>query len=216
MIKNVYNLIILDRSGSMSTIIRPTIAGVNETLNTIRVAEEQTGLRQLVTLVSFCGCSTNYFCDSTPIKEVREFTHADYRPCCNTPLYDAIGEAVTKLKAQVGNDLYSAVSVTIITDGYENSSRKWNRHSVKALIELLKAEGWMIAFIGANQDVDYVCRNLSIDNGLAFSTESDEEVEKMFARERSSRIRYSMVMASADNICCCAAPRNYFAEEDEK
>lgn len=211
MAKKLYNLIILDRSGSMSTIINPTIAGVNETLATIRMAQQKTDIQQYVTLVSFCGCSTTTFCDNAPINDVKEFTRKDYQPCCNTPLYDAIGEAVTKLKAQVSKEEDSSVSVTIITDGYENSSRKWNRHSIKALIELLKAEGWLFAFIGANQDVDKVGDTLSIDNCLAFSTASDADVQEMFAQERESRMAF----------CCCIADgadtevarRNYFKKK---
>ena len=195
MAKKLYNLIILDRSGSMSSIINPTIAGVNETLSTIRMAHQKTDIQQSVTLVSFCGCSTTAFCDNVNISEVKEFTRKDYQQCFNTPLYDAIGEAVTKLKAQVAKEEDAAVSVTIITDGYENSSRKWNRHSIKALIELLKAEGWLFAFIGANQDVDQVGDALSIDNRLAFSTACDEDVQEMFAQERESRMAY----------CCCIA-----------
>lgn len=211
MVTKLYNLIILDRSGSMSTIINSTIAGVNETLATIRMAQQKTNIQQYVTLVSFCGCSTTTFCDNAPINDVKEFTRKDYQPCCNTPLYDAIGEAVTKLKTQVSKEEASSVSVTIITDGYENSSRKWNRHSIKALIELLKAEGWLFAFIGANQDVDQVGDTLSIDNCLAFSTASDADVHTMFAQERESRMAF----------CCCIADgadtevarRNYFKKK---
>lgn len=211
MAKKLYNLIILDRSGSMSSIINPTIAGVNETLSTIRMAQQKTDIQQSVTLVSFCGCSTSAFCDNVNISKVKEFTRKDYEPCCNTPLYDAIGEAVTKLKTQVSKDPEAAVSVTIITDGYENSSRKWNRHSIKALIELLKAEGWLFAFIGANQDVDQVGDALSIDNRLAFSTARDEDVDYMFQRERESRIAFACCLADDGDLE--EARRTYFKKK---
>jgi len=37
----IFNLIILDESGSMSSVCRQTISGCNETINTIKVAQEK-------------------------------------------------------------------------------------------------------------------------------------------------------------------------------
>lgn len=52
--KRVHNLIILDESGSMSSIYRPALTGVNETLQTIRSAQEEHQNQQhFVTLVAF-------------------------------------------------------------------------------------------------------------------------------------------------------------------
>ena len=53
----VYNVIILDKSGSMSSIARQAIDGVNETIGSIKRAQEKNSDQQhLVTLVAFCGC----------------------------------------------------------------------------------------------------------------------------------------------------------------
>ena len=54
--KRVYNLIILDESGSMCGLEEVSISGVNETLKTIRTAyEEYPEQEQFVTFATFSG-----------------------------------------------------------------------------------------------------------------------------------------------------------------
>ncbi len=45
----IYNLIILDESGSMDCVKSQTISGCNETINTIRSAQEALPLRKTTT-----------------------------------------------------------------------------------------------------------------------------------------------------------------------
>ena len=54
----VFNLIILDKSGSMSTIADAAIAGFNETVGGIRSAQKQFADTQehYVSLLPFCAC----------------------------------------------------------------------------------------------------------------------------------------------------------------
>lgn len=185
-IEEVHNLIVLDRSGSMESIRREAVAGVNETLGTIRAAATRHDMAQRVSLVAFCGCSVNAMIYNRPIDAVAPLKLDDYVPCCMTPLYDAIGQSCTRLKRELKGRTDVAVSVTIITDGYENSSREWSGGAVKALIESLKGDGWLFAYIGANQDTREVSYSLSIDNHLAFEA-TPEATSRMFKKEASSR-----------------------------
>ena len=94
----VYNVIILDKSGSMSSIARQAVDGVNETIGSIRSAQEKNPDQQhKVTLVAFCGCELKTIYDNTPVAEVRTLTDKDYRPCCMTPLYDAIVITISRV-----------------------------------------------------------------------------------------------------------------------
>lgn len=190
MAKEVFNLILLDRSGSMSSIANEAIAGVNETIGTIRAAQRENDLPQLVTVTSFCGCSTIDFCKNAPVEKLPVMTAKDYQPCCSTPLYDAMGDSLTALREAVKSHPEAAVSVTIITDGYENSSRRWTGAQIKALVELLKADGWLFAFIGANQDIMEVKESLAIDNAMAFEA-TPMGTKEMFAAERSARMKWA-------------------------
>ncbi len=202
MAKKFFNLIILDKSGSMMSIRDAAIAGVNETIGTIRSIKRETDCPQEVSILPFCGCSTDYMLENAEVDKAPVITADNYRPCCSTPLLDAIGKGCTRLKTHIGDTKDIAVSVTIITDGYENASKEWTYNSIKSLIESLKAEGWLFAFIGANIDVAKVSEQMAIDNAMAFSAD-EEGTRRMFEKERASRMRWSERVASAPD---CASP----------
>lgn len=73
--------------------------------------------------------------DCVPINEAEKLTKEKYNPCCCTPLYDAIGTTVEALGKKTDEVEDAAVLVSIITDGKENASQKWNNEAVKTLIE---------------------------------------------------------------------------------
>ena len=166
----IYNLIILDKSGSMSDIKEEALSGYNETLGTIRTAQLKhiDTQEHFVSLAAFCSCGVQMIYDKTPIKDAANLSGKDYVPCCCTPLFDAIGMTVQSLRAAIADDKTAAVLVTIITDGLENSSREWSGAAVKKLIEECKGLGWNFAYIGTDHDVEEVAANLSIGNTTAF------------------------------------------------
>ena len=69
----IYNLIILDKSGSMSTIAEAAISGFNETVGGIRSAQEryQDTQEHYVSLYVFCDCDKHYIYENVPINEVK-------------------------------------------------------------------------------------------------------------------------------------------------
>ncbi|MCF0180662.1 MAG: VWA domain-containing protein [Muribaculaceae bacterium] len=164
-----YNIIILDKSGSMSCVRKETVDNVNEILGSIRSSQEKNAeVEQVVTLVAFCGCEIKTLIDAQPVSKVDNISFKSYQTCCTTPLYDAIGMTITKLQKRIIDEENAAVAVTVITDGYENSSHEYSRVSIKALIDAYKEKGWMFAYIGADHDVESVAFSLSIDNALRF------------------------------------------------
>lgn len=165
----IYNVIILDKSGSMSSIRKEAVDSVNETLGAIRsTARKNPDCKQYVSIVAFCGCELKHFYTNTIIDEVKNIEPHQYVPCCNTPLYDAVGDTIVKLHEAIIGEENATASITIITDGYENSSREFSGRAVKALIESYKKEGWMFAYIGADHDVEAVAYSLAIDNKMEF------------------------------------------------
>ena len=193
----VYNVIILDKSGSMSSIARQAIDGVNETIGSIKSAQEKNpDQKHIVTLVAFCGCEMKTIYDNAPVDKVEPLTSRDYRPCCMTPLYDAIGTTISRvhaLKSKEDDD--SLALVTIITDGYENASREFTHSSVRALIESYKEQGWQFTYIGADHDVESVSFSLSIDHHLKFE-KTESGTSAMFAKHRSGSRRWLDRMAN--------------------
>ena len=187
--KRVFNLIIVDESGSMSVIRQQAFAGMNETLSTVRSMQEKyPETEQHVTLVTFDSGHIKWHFDDALARDTHDLNRKDYNPCAATPLYDAIGKTVSKLNAQVEMD--DNVLVTIITDGMENSSQEWTLKMVKNLIDKLKEQKWTFSLIGTdNLDVEGMAHAMNISEHLCFA-QSVEGTKAMFKREKKARARY--------------------------
>ena len=225
----VFNVIILDKSGSMEAIRRAAIDGFNETLAGIKKAQERFADTQqhFVTLLTFCDCEKKYVFDKVPAAEARPLTMDDYQPCCCTPLYDAMGFTLTSMRRHVRSIGDAVVVVTIITDGLENSSKEYSGKAVKQLVEELKGEGWTFTYMGANQDSVEVAFNLSIRNARNFDY-SHHGTMAGWAKETSTRMNFFSRLAHFKEDCCAAMPEEQlrqhytdmadqaFDEEDSK
>ncbi len=136
---------------------------------------------------------TIYEC--VPVNEVKELTAETYRPDCCTALYDAMGMSLNALRKKVAEE--DKVLVTVVTDGYENASKEYSGKAIKALVDELKAKGWVFAYIGANQDVKAVAATISITNVMNFETTS-AGAQMMTDRVNRSRERLYNCMTEPD------------------
>lgn len=115
-VKKVFNLVIVDESGSMSIIQKEALAGINETIETCRkMADLYPEMEQRMTLITFDSGHFKVHFDNKNVNEIAKLSPKDYCPGGATPLYDAIGKGIAKLNAQTEVD--DKVLVTIITDG---------------------------------------------------------------------------------------------------
>ena len=127
--KTVYNLIIVDESGSMCLIEQQAFAGMNETIQTVQQLQKKyPEIEQRITLMTFETGKRRYHLDNVTAKQAHVLRPGEYRPGGGTPLYDAVGEGIAKVNAVCGVD--DEVVVTIITDGEENSSMEYNHKMV--------------------------------------------------------------------------------------
>lgn len=213
----IYNLIILDASASMTSIYRQALTGVNETLATIRQAQQDhPELLQYVTLASFSAneCFLNRIYSELPIEDAKDITAKDYPLLNATALYDAMGTCITELQKHVTHS--DRVLVTVITDGYENASRYWRGPQVKALVEELRSMGWTFTYIGADQDVEAEAFKVGINNSLRFSANA-ESTKFMFDKERSCRSKFYFKVAQDNgNGRGPSDSSDYFADDDDK
>ena len=195
---HIYNLIIVDESGSMSHLREVTLSGINETIGTIRNAQKEFAQTQVhtLTLVTFDTDSNRpavrTMIDNQPIANVKKFR--DYMPNGCTPLYDAMGQSLTRLHTLIKGDVDASAVVTVLTDGLENASREWNAQSLRKLIEQLKQEGWSFSYMGSAHDVKEVTDLLSIENVVEFSHDQ-LGAGNTWGRERSSRRAYYQKMS---------------------
>lgn len=189
-VKRVYNLIILDESGSMQSIKQPIINGFNEIIQSIcHEAEKDKALEQWLAFYSFSGAGIKEQLALGPVSGSFEITASSYQPNNSTPLYDAIGSACNKIREALPEGGNSKVLVTILTDGEENSSTEYGYESVTALIRELKTNGWYFTYIGANHDVEKVSVSLHISSSLSLKA-SYEGVSDFVAKEKKSRSRF--------------------------
>jgi len=192
----VFNVIILDKSGSMSSIARQAVDGVNETIGSIKSAQEKNPDQEhMVTLVAFCGCELKSIYHNVPVTQVRPLTEKDYNPCCMTPLLDAVGSTITRVHALKSSEENSLAIVTVITDGYENASHEFSLQALRSLIEAYKEQGWQFTYIGADHDVEQVAFSLSIQHTMKFD-KTAEGTRAMFAKQNASRSKWNDKMAA--------------------
>ena len=205
----IYNLIILDKSGSMSSISDAAISGFNETVGGIRSAQERYRDTQehYVSLYIFCDCDKHYIYENVPVDEIKSLTSKEYRPCCGTPLFDAMGISLNKLLGQIQADKDATAVVTVITDGLENASHEYSGSAIKSLVDRLKdQEGWNFAYIGTNQDVDAVAATISITNTMYFEDNS-AGMSRAWENERKSKMHmYDRMQEDCYMMACAPAP----------
>lgn len=153
---------LLDRSGSMDRTRDKTIDAFNEYIGSIR-ADQAT--HAVVSLTIFDANeagkpSIDQIWDLKKIhgvdeKDVPKLTKEIFVPRGMTPLNDAIGFTVAKIKAS--NEAYNTKQVrtafVILTDGLENASKEFTYSDIKTLLHKIQTEDhWLIIYLGANQD----------------------------------------------------------------
>lgn len=119
----IYNLIILDESGSMDCVWEQTISGCNETINTIKATQKKFAASQkhFISIYAFQAgtISSRYIIKNIPADEVQHISTKDYEPNGLTNLNDAVGATLTDLKHTCQSKQDAIGSITIITDGME-------------------------------------------------------------------------------------------------
>lgn len=188
----------------MDCVWAQTISNCNETLQTIFSAQKEFYATQdhFISIYTFQDAGplkSRYLLRNRPIAEARMLTAKDYRPNGCTPLYDAVGETLTDLEAVAETHDDAVASVTIITDGEENSSRRYSGSDVAKIISRLKEKGWNFNIIGANIDVESLAKDLHIDNTLKWE-QTQEGTSSMGKKLNESQRSYYRAMAEEEQM----------------
>ena len=204
----IFNLIIIDESGSMGSIKQQVINSVNETIQTIRAAQKRNENQDhFVSLVSF-NDNVKIINDCVAVDQVQELTEGTYNPNCCTALYDAMGLSLSVLRKRVAD--VDKVLVTVVTDGYENASREYSDKAIKTLVEELKEKGWVFAYIGANHDVEKAASSIAIVNTMSFEATDEGVVEMSYSLNRCCEGWYDSI--EDNSVDSKMANRNFFSE----
>jgi hypothetical protein len=211
----VYNLIILDESGSMESIKGPTIRGFNEVVQTIKDVEGKfSDQKHFVSLVVFDSRATRMIHWNTELGALQPLNEDTYQPNASTPLYDAMGLGISRMKESLPKEATYNVLVTVITDGEENASRTYTGPMIKELVEDLKEKSWTFAYIGANHDVEAFARRMSIDNTMRYEA-NEEDMNLMWAKEKMARFKMADHVDKSDKSGFIQYNKGLY-DEDEK
>lgn len=187
----VHNLIILDESGSMESIKEFIISGFNELVQAIHGIEQQyTEQEHFISFVTFNGLGQKVIHFRDPAAKLHKINGMRYRPTSMTPLYDAMGDSINRLRQELEKESDYNVLVTILTDGQENASKEYSGAAIKKLVEAMKHLGWTFTYIGADHDVEKFAIDISITNVLHFKKDV-HDINRLFNEEKAARARYS-------------------------
>lgn len=157
---------ILDRSGSMGGKENDVVGGFNAFL------EEQKKLKDEAKLTTVLfDDKYEILHDGINIQQVKSITRTDYYVRGSTALLDAIGRTIDNLDSYVKED--DNVLFFINTDGFENSSMKYNNVQIKEMVEHLQNEhDWKFVFLGADMDGFALGSSMGIDYSYTSSNTS--------------------------------------------
>ena len=195
--KTIKQKFIIDESGSMRSQWDTVISGFNEQLDTMKVEEQTTEVRYLVSLTKFSYQSTVVYKD-IPLAEVPRLNKQTYTPGGGTALLDAIGNTIDT--AAPGE---TDVMITIMTDGEENSSHEWKKSSIKTLIDLRQNENkWGFVYLGANQDAWQEAAQYGINNALNYTVANTDVAMRSMSVVRSCYVSNALEGTYATSNLC--------------
>lgn len=178
--KEAYEVLVIDRSGSMSYQKDEVIKGINDYVAGLQKAAADCKVNTQLAVFIFDTTVTRLF-DFTPVAEFAPFTNETYVPQGLTALNDATMDALDLVRERLkGREAAKNVDVTIsiYTDGFENASKKYPNVNgqcaeIKGLIkEVTDTYKWTVSFIGAGSkeavQAQAVSMNIPIGNVTAY------------------------------------------------
>ncbi|WKL58166.1 vWA domain-containing protein [Asticcacaulis sp. ZE23SCel15] len=177
--------ILLDRTGSMSSMWAEALSSVNAYAENVGRSDPSKPfdrhLNTRVTLAVFDaqdGLQFNVLRDKVAPLNWQDVTNAEASPRGMTPLYDAIGQII----ATASKDNPKKAVIVIMTDGQENASREMTQKSAKAALDAAKKRGWEVVFLGADFS------NFSDADGVGIERTKSMAVDKSALGETMQRL----------------------------
>ena len=134
---NVY--ILLDRSGSMSTLWNEALGSVNSYVEKLKRTDK----------IQVAVFDNEYdVIRDCKVKDWDNITNEDAQPRGMTALYDSVG----KIMASAEEDDAKKTVLVVMTDGFENASREFTQAAIKARVKQFEDKNWEVVFLGANFD----------------------------------------------------------------
>jgi hypothetical protein len=135
----IHSYILLDRTGSMSSIWDEALSSVNA--YAANIAGQAGDVVPQITLAVFDaqdGLQFDVLRRAVPPEDWQKVTDKEASPRGMTPLFDAIARLISIAEA----DSPEKAVIVIMTDGAENASREVTKAVVKAALDRAEKRGW--------------------------------------------------------------------------
>jgi hypothetical protein len=196
--------IVIDRSGSMSSIRSDAEGGINTFIESQKTEPGEA----LLTLVQF-DTEYEFVHKGMPIGNV---PHFHLVPRGSTALLDAVGRSINETGARLAaieeSERPGLVVFVIVTDGAENSSKEFTRAKIREMIEHQQSVyKWQFTFLAANQDAFAEGASMGIaQDGIAGY--AMDKMQNVYASTSKKMSRMRKAVSDGDSV-----DNNFTAEE---
>lgn len=170
---------VLDETGSMAGSEDQTVEACNEYIKTLQQSDEKITF----SLIKFNSSRTEQVHTGARVKDVPAMARGDYRPNAMTPLIDAVMKAIiaTAEYVKTAELKRPRVVITVLTDGAENTSRKYTRADLAQAVREKEDAGWQFVFLGADMDAFGEAQQYGMRAGNVMSTNKESLVDTVRA-----------------------------------
>lgn len=193
--------LIVDRSGSMASIMKDAEGGINQLIK----EQKETEGRANFTLIQF-DTDYEFIYNGTDIQDVGTYT---LKPRGMTALLDAVGRGIAetgeRLSKMRKRDRPALVMFVIVTDGYENSSQEYTRAQIKEMIEHQREKyNWQFLFLCADADTfdDAVSWGINWQNTAMYTGQHVGSTYTLMS-DKISQTRSAYFVGDADTTSLC-------------
>lgn len=203
-------VLVVDRSGSMSSIKEDAEGGINSFIDEQKKATGQASL-------TLCQFDTDYefVHKGEDIKNVGYYTLVP-RGC--TALNDAIGRTINEVGAKLAalpeHERPALVMFLVVTDGLENSSQEFTGEKVKEMIHHQRDKySWNFTFLGTEESSIGTARDLGFQNVSQYKGSNSQDMYKNLAGKFSLARKKSSSGVSVSEAYACNAITKKDTEE---
>ena len=143
----------IDESGSIAGIVTPLVAAYNRNVSSIRDAVLAEGQEATMTALTFGHRTLKHrvLYVGHQVQTVEELKDSDIKPSGMTPLFDSVYLAIKKLQELDDGSDETAFIITVVTDGFENSSEKPGvQATISAMNDKIRTDRWTFTFLVPN------------------------------------------------------------------
>ena len=195
--KRTFIGIILDKSGSMQSIWKKTIAGINKQILAIQEGATDSEVDTYVSFYVF-DKNTHKVFEAKSINFLTEIAEEDYQPKGDTALYGCLNDMIDSLSEVAEEaDPDNSYLVYVFSDGDETVARDRRAATGQRIKEKQDGGKWTFSFVGCDQDLTVINEHLNIPLGnIAKFSKSSIGTETAFENQASSVKKYLKSRAS--------------------